>query len=105
VEGAVETVPASIADAYFKTRHNRSQLGAWASRQSQPLVSRQELEAQVLVYEKKFAGQDIPRPPHWSGYRIVPKKIEFWQEGEGRLHDRFLFTREGEGWSLSRLNP
>lgn len=105
VEGSVEAVPAPLVDAYFKTRHVLSRLGAWASRQSQPLASRAELEAQVDAYQKKFAGQDIPRPPHWSGYRVVPRKIEFWQQGEGRLHDRFLFTREGEGWFFERLSP
>ncbi|MBI3441969.1 MAG: pyridoxamine 5'-phosphate oxidase [Proteobacteria bacterium] len=105
VEGGVATLPAPVVDAYFKTRHYLSRLGAWASRQSQPLKSRQELEARVAEYEKKFAGQEIPRPPQWAGYCLVPEKIEFWQQGEGRLHDRFLFTREGTGWTLCRLNP
>lgn len=105
VEGVAETIPAPMVDAYFKTRHYLSRLGAWASRQSQPLESRAALEAKVTEYEKKFAGQEIPCPPHWSGYCIVPEKIEFWQQGENRLHDRFLFTRAGEGWNLCRLNP
>ena len=105
IEGRTEIVPASMADAYFKTRHPLSRLGAWASRQSRPLESRAELEKRVKEYEQKFQQQEIPRPPHWSGYRLVPEKIEFWQQGEGRLHDRFLFTRQGEGWTMVRLNP
>lgn len=105
VEGRAEEVAAPLADAYFKTRQVLSRLGAWASRQSQPIASRAALEAQVAIYEKKFSGHDIPRPPQWSGYRIIPEKIEFWQEGKGRLHDRFLFTRAGPGWSLARLSP
>lgn len=105
VEGMTEVVPAPLADAYFKTRHYLSRLGAWASRQSQPLENRQALEAAVKKYEEQFEGQEIPRPPHWSGYRLVPEKIEFWQQGEARLHDRFLFTRSGGGWVLCRLNP
>lgn len=105
VEGKVETVPAPVVDAYFKSRHYLSRLGAWASRQSQPLKNRAELEAQVKEFEQKYAGADIPRPPHWAGYCVVPATIEFWQEGAGRLHDRFLFTREGDRWTMCRLNP
>lgn len=105
IEGRVEKLPAEDADAYFKSRHPLSKLGAWASRQSQPMASREELEARVAEMAEKFKGQDIPRPPYWSGYLVVPEKIEFWQQGEGRLHDRFVFTRAGEGWDLARLNP
>jgi pyridoxamine 5'-phosphate oxidase len=107
VEGKAEKVPAPLVDVYFKTRHYLSRLGAWASQQSRPLTSRQELEDRVTEFGKKFEGQDIPCPPHWGGYRVVPQKIEFWQEGKGRLHDRFLFTREGESnvWKMARLNP
>lgn len=106
VEGAVETVPIPLVDAYFKTRHVLSRLGAWASRQSQPLENRAALESCVAALEQKYAGGDIPCPPHWGGYRVVPVTIEFWQEGAGRLHDRFLFTRqENGGWILQRLNP
>lgn len=109
VEGKVERLAAPLVDVYFKTRHYLSRLGAWASQQSRPLVSRKELEDRVAEYEKKFEGQEIPCPPHWVGFRVVPQKIEFWQEGKGRLHDRFLFTRqgtgEGEGWTMVRLNP
>lgn len=105
VEGAVELVPAPIVDAYFKTRHALSRLSAWASKQSEALQSRDELEARVKEFGEKFEGGDIPRPPHWSGYKVVPYKIEFWQQGEGRLHDRFLFTKTEDGWDLTRLNP
>jgi len=105
VEGRVEKLPAADADDYFNTRHPLSKLGAWASRQSEPLESRAALETRVAELAEKYTGQDIPRPPHWGGYLVVPEKIEFWQQGEGRLHDRFLFTRTGEGWDLQRLNP
>lgn len=105
VEGRAEQVPAPLVDAYFKTRHILSRLGAWASRQSEPLDSRAALESRVAALERQYEGRDIPRPPHWGGWRVVPERIEFWQEGEGRLHDRFLFTRAKDGWDLTRLNP
>ena len=105
VEGIVTEAPGWTVDNYFKTRHPLSRLGAWASRQSQPLGSREELEARVKEFAQKFKGQDIPRPPHWGGYILKPEKIEFWQEGEGRLHDRFVFARTGDAWELTRLNP
>jgi len=106
VEGRVEKLPAADADDYFKTRHPLSKLGAWASAQSRPLESRAALEQKVREIEQKYAGQDIPRPPYWAGYLVVPEKIEFWQQGEGRLHDRFLFSRRADdGWDLARLNP
>jgi pyridoxamine 5'-phosphate oxidase len=102
VEGTTEKVS---TETYFKTRHYLSRLGAWASQQSRPLASRKELETRVAEFEKKFQGQDIPCPPHWVGYRVAPARIEFWQEGKGRLHDRFLFSRDGNAWSMTRLNP
>lgn len=105
VEGVVERLPQADADAYFRTRHPLSQLGAWASAQSQPLESRDALVARVEEMREKFAGRDIPCPPHWSGFLLVPRAIEFWQQGEGRLHDRFVFTRTGDGWDVTRLNP
>lgn len=105
VEGSVTQVPAWGVDAYFKTRHVLSRLGAWASRQSQSLDSRAELEGRLKDFAQKFKGQDIPRPPHWGGFILQPEKIEFWQEGEGRLHDRFVFSRNGDVWDLTRLNP
>lgn len=105
VEGAVKQVPAPVVDAYFKGRHALSRLGAWASRQSQPLAAREELEERVRLFAEKFKGEEVPRPPHWGGFVLFPEKIEFWQEGEGRLHDRFLFIRDGSGWEVTRLNP
>jgi len=105
IEGRVEKLPAAEADDYFNTRHPLSKLGAWASQQSAPLESRAALEARVQEIEQKFQGQEVTRPPFWCGYLVVPEKIEFWQQGEGRLHDRFLFTRSGDTWDLARLNP
>jgi len=105
VEGKVAVSPAWAVDAYFKTRHVLSRLGAWASKQSEPLSSRDELEERVRLYAQQFKGQDVPRPPHWGGYILAPEKIEFWMDGEGRLHDRFLFTRLAKGWDVMRLNP
>lgn len=105
IEGKAALMPTPLVDVYFKTRHFLSRLGAWASRQSRPLASRQELEDKVKEYEKKFQGQEIPCPPYWVGYRVAAEKIEFWQEGTGRLHDRFLFTKQGTGWTMARLNP
>lgn len=105
IEGRVEKLPAADADVYFKTRHPLSKLGAWASQQSRPLESRAALEARVKEIEEKFQGTDIPRPGYWAGYLVVPEKIEFWQQGDGRLHDRFAFTRSGDGWDVQRLNP
>jgi pyridoxamine 5'-phosphate oxidase len=98
------TVTPVSADAYFQTRHPLSRLGAWASAQSRPLESRDALEARVEDFRQKFLGT-IPCPPHWGGYRVEPRTIEFWQEGEARLHDRFVFTRSAAGWELTRLNP
>lgn len=104
VWGRVETLTDAESDTYFQSRHPVSRLGAWASRQSRPLDSRATLEAKVAAYAEKF-GDDIPRPPHWGGYIIKPERIEFWQQGDNRLHDRFLFTKKNDGWDLTRLNP
>jgi pyridoxamine 5'-phosphate oxidase len=106
VEGMVEKVPAEISDEYFSSRPLQSQLGAWASHQSQPLQSFGELEQRFEDIRQRFADQPVPRPPHWGGYRIVPDRIEFWQGGAGRLHDRFAYCRQPDGpWKRARLNP
>lgn len=104
VRGRVEPLPRSEVESYFATRHPLSRLGAWASRQSRPLESRAALEDTVAQYAETF-GDDIPCPPYWGGYLVVPDDIEFWQQGDGRLHDRFVFTRSGAAWDVTRLNP
>jgi pyridoxamine 5'-phosphate oxidase len=105
VEGAVLPVAAAEADAYFAGRARDSQIGAWASDQSRPLDSRQTLERRVEAFGRRFAGGSVPRPPNWSGFRVVPEQFEFWQERPFRLHDRWLFVREGERWRRQRLFP
>jgi pyridoxamine 5'-phosphate oxidase len=104
IEGVAERLSLEESDAYFAGRPRVSQLGAWASVQSQPLGSRQELLDRVKELEARFPDV-VPRPPSWGGYLVRPVSWEFWQHGEFRLHDRFLYTREGSGWSISRLNP
>jgi pyridoxamine 5'-phosphate oxidase len=105
VEGPVERVADGEADAYFASRPRDSQIGAWASEQSRPLGSRAELERRVAAFSDRFGEGRIPRPAAWSGFRVVPRHIEFWQERPFRLHDRLLFTREGEVWRRKRLFP
>lgn len=104
VRGTVTLVEGEQADAYFMSRSLKSRQGAWASDQSSPLANREEL---VRNLEKvvQSQGEDTKRPPHWGGFRITPVEIEFWADGEARLHDRFRWTKENEGWSISRLNP
>ncbi len=104
VEGAVEPVSEQDADEYFHSRSRRSQIGAVASRQSRPLASRAELEAKAAALAEEFPGV-VPRPDYWRGFRVVPKRIEFWQDGPDRLHDRVVFVREGDGWGKVRLYP
>lgn len=105
VEGTVERVPAAVSDAYFAARPRDSQLGAWASEQSRRVESRETLAARLTELEAQFEGQEVPRPPHWGGYRVVPTLLEFWQGRPSRLHDRIVYTREDEAWSRERLAP
>jgi pyridoxamine 5'-phosphate oxidase len=102
--GAVTEVTAAEADAYFASRSRGSQVGAWASSQSRPLESRAALEKTAAEYAAKFPGT-VPRPPNWSGFRLAPVEIEFWQDGAFRLHDRVVFRRAGDKWEKTRLNP
>lgn len=107
IDGRIEHVEDAEADAYWASRPRGSQLGGWASGQSRPIASRAELDARYAAAESRFADADVPRPPHWGGYRLVPDRIELWQGRAGRLHDRIVYTRESErgGWSAQRLQP
>lgn len=107
IRGKISSVSDAEADAYFATRNRGSRIGAWASDQSQPLLGRETLEERVAEVEKMFDGKDVTRPQHWSGFRLTPKEIEFWQSGEFRLHNRIVFRRENETqpWSKTRLYP
>ncbi|MEK9594376.1 MAG: pyridoxamine 5'-phosphate oxidase [Rhodospirillaceae bacterium] len=107
IEGPIEQVSDDEADSYFNSRARGSRIGAWASQQSQPLADRETLMNAVAELEEKFAGAPIPRPPHWTGQRLRPLQIEFWEDGEFRLHDRFVFQRPtvDDAWSMQRLSP
>jgi pyridoxamine 5'-phosphate oxidase len=105
VEGAVERVSEAASAAYFATRPRGSQLSAWASHQSRPLANREELERRYTELEREYEGREIPRPPHWGGYRLRPEAIEFWEHRENRLHDRIRYTRAREGWRRELLAP
>ena len=105
LEGTVESVSDADADAYWRTRDRRSQVGAWASVQSHRLPSRATLLARVASYAVKFSGQPVPRPPHWSGYRLLPERIEFWTAKPFRLNERVLYHRRNHRWTKTLLYP
>jgi pyridoxamine 5'-phosphate oxidase len=105
IEGEANPVDDATADAYFATRSRNSQLGAWASDQSRPLADRATFEARFAQVEASFEGQDIPRPPHWSGWLVTPRAIEFWQDREFRLHERWRYERHRDGWTTGMLYP
>ena len=105
IEGPVEKTSEAEADEYFASRARASQIGAWASAQSRPLEGRWQLEKNIAAYTAKYAIGTVPRPAHWEGYRVVPERIEFWQEQTFRLHDRFVYTRADTGWEIERLYP
>ena len=106
IHGAAETLSDQESDAYFGSRARESRIGAWASEQGSVIKSREELLARVKEAEERFEGQEVPRPPHWGGYLVRPQAIEFWQAGEFRLHDRFVYRRsDGGRWVAERLSP
>jgi pyridoxamine 5'-phosphate oxidase len=105
IEGPVSLVSTDEADAYWASRGRHSKLGAWASDQSRPLDSRTTFEQRVADATARFEGVDVPRPAHWGGYRVAPMRIEFWQDRDHRLHERQLFTRDGDGWRQGLLYP
>lgn len=105
VEGTIVKMPEAESDAYFASRPRESQIGAWVSPQSQEIDDRSVLDLKFQEIVKQFEGVDVPRPPHWGGYKIVASYYEFWQGRPNRLHDRFAYTREGENWRIARLAP
>jgi pyridoxamine 5'-phosphate oxidase len=105
VEGPVEVVSDAEADAYFASRARGSQIGAWASIQSRPMAEPSDLDRRIADVEARFRGQEVTRPPHWSGFRVLPERIEFWKNMPSRLHVRHVYTRDGDGWSVQQLYP
>ena len=104
-EGQVRKLPASLSEQYFHSRPRGSQIGAWTSRQSQVVEGRDSLETRLAENERRYAGGEVPLPPHWGGYALVPERVEFWQGRLDRLHDRLRYRRSGESWLLERLEP
>jgi pyridoxamine 5'-phosphate oxidase len=106
IEGRIEKVPPAESDAYFHSRPKDSQLGAWASNQSQVIDSREVLEQRLQQLKEEYENKEVPRPPHWGGFRVIPAEIEFWQGRPSRLHDRLLYRRcENGSWAIQRLSP
>lgn len=105
IEGLVQKVSDELSDIYFANRPRESQIGAWASNQSETIVSREELEKKVEFYNEKFATIEVPRPKHWGGYIVDPIKFEFWQGRPNRLHDRLIYNKIGKNWKISRVAP
>ena len=105
IEGRIERISSEESNAYFQTRGRGSRIGAWASQQSTELANRETLIQRVKHFEKKFSGKEVPLPTFWGGYRVIPERIEFWQGKADRLHDRFIYKVNGNGWEITRLNP
>jgi pyridoxamine 5'-phosphate oxidase len=105
VEGPVERLPAAESDAYFASRPRGAQISAWASPQSSVIAGREELERAMAEAEARFAGAEVPRPPHWGGFLVRPERVELWQGRPNRLHDRVRYVRDGDGWRIERLAP
>ncbi len=105
IEGSIKKVPVEMSDTYWATRPRESRIGAWASAQSSIVLSPNQLQLSVNELEEKYKNVDIPRPPHWGGYVVIPERLEFWQGRPSRLHDRFIYIKSGEGWTMEQLSP